>query len=87
MEKNRIFGKNPLKGGNYKETFKNNSNCSFEIPPNSISEEMKDLILKSTVKDPKKRMSLKEFESHDLFACNISDSEDFIIKYEPSKYL
>jgi serine/threonine protein kinase len=83
----RVFGKNPLKGADYKETFKNNSNCVFEIPSKPISEELRDLITRATVKDPKYRVDIDQFLSHDLFFCNISDSDEFETKFNPSKYL
>lgn len=74
-----------MKGANYKETFKNNSVCEFEVPAADISPEMRDLIVQSTARDPEKRLSISEFLNHDIFHCNISDSEDFEISYKPQK--
>ncbi len=49
-----------------------------------LSPELLDLLTKATAKDPNDRLSPSEFLHHDVFNCDISDSEDFSIKYQPT---
>lgn len=83
----RVFGKNPFRTTSYRETYKNNFFCELKFPEIGLSEEYLEMMRLATKRNPSERCSAEKFLDLDVFNCNISDSENFEISYEPQKYL
>lgn len=77
-------GQSLLKGTTYKETYQKNQECKFVFGNKSMSPDLEDLIRRAGAKDIEHRLSPNEFVNHDVFMCEISDSDDFTISYNPS---
>jgi aurora kinase, other len=70
-----IVGQTPFLSNTQLETFDKIKRVEYKFP-NFISSEAKDFISKLLVKDPKKRMKLKDVKNHEWILKNISKKEN-----------